>query len=459
MRQLQVGLQAGDISPELLPGLKITPTRVQAVRDVIQDSLGHSAVRARLHYTLPNVNALLGDEGVALERVLEALQGELNLPFKSDYAARVGNFEVFELGEWLDGPRPFSIEGVRNFEEPGKAAEALVIRRMLTFAREEQMAHLVARAAGDVVLDRLVHLAANEPSVRVAVPEQLDGIELRIFDRSGETLIHHESSNFINRIGLVLAMAGPRMTIEDRLSDKAKQGGPTLARRASQVESYSPERSQVGAPDAGSWRAFVDNMREIVAARLPQPSEDRWFPRGVKGEVESIAHLARLLDGGVTRSAILADPWFGAEAVQRFALRIGSRGVNLTIVTGWAATDPDTGLMIDPAHSATEQLEAALRAVRHLLSPRITVVNLADGKEQAFHDRYLVLYPHEGAPKVFMLSNSINKLAGRWPVCMSLLPTDVSREVRRYVEGLRDGKDVARGRDLDVTLRWPGDAA
>ena len=200
-------------------------------------------------------------------------------------------------------------------------------------------------------------------------------------------------------------------------------------------------------------------MREIVAARLPQPSEDRWFPRGVEGEVESIAHLARLLDGGATRSAILADPWFGGEALQRFALRVGSRGVNLTIVTGWAATDPDTRRLLDRGRSATEQLEAALHAIRHLLNPRITIMNLADGKEQAFHDRYLVLYPHEGAPKVFMLSNSINKLAGRWPFCMSLLAPDVSREARRYVEGLRDGKDVARGRDLDVTFRWPGDAA
>ena len=459
MRQLQVGLQAGEILADMLPGGKIVPTRVQAVRNVIQDSLGHSAVRAQLHYTLPRVDALLGNEGTVLERVLEALQAELNLPFEGDYATRLGNFEVFELGDWFDGPRPFLVEGVRNFEKPGEAPEALVIRRTLAFAREEHMAHLVARAAGDVVLDRLVHLPANEPSVKVAVPEQLDGVELRIFDQGGQRLVHHESSNFINRIGIVMAMAGHRIVIDDELSSKAKQGGPVLAQRASQVGSYSPERSQVGAPDPGSWRAFVDDMREIVAARLPQPSEDRWFPRGVEGEVESIAHLARLLDGGATRSAILADPWFGGEALQRFALRVGSRGVNLTIVTGWAATDPDTRRLLDRGRSATEQLEAALHAIRHLLNPRITIMNLADGKEQAFHDRYLVLYPHEGAPKVFMLSNSINKLAGRWPFCMSLLAPDVSREARRYVEGLRDGKDVARGRDLDVTFRWPGDAA
>ena len=90
MRQLQVGLQAGEILADMLPGGKIVPTRVQAVRNVIQDSLGHSAVRAQLHYTLPRVDALLGNEGTVLERVLEALQAELNLPFEGDYATRLG---------------------------------------------------------------------------------------------------------------------------------------------------------------------------------------------------------------------------------------------------------------------------------------------------------------------------------------------------------------------------------
>jgi hypothetical protein len=41
------------------------------------------------------------------------------------------------------------------------------------------------------------------------------------------------------------------------------------------------------------------------------------------------------------------------------------------------------------------RLEAALRIAEPFLTPRLRVLNLVDGKDRAFHDRYLLLYPHE----------------------------------------------------------------
>ena len=86
------------------------------------------------------------------------------------------------------------------------------------------------------------------------------------------------------------------------------------------------------------------------------------------------------------------------------------------------------------------------------------MLNLVDGKERAFHDRYLLLYPHENPAKVFLLSNSINKLAGNWPFAMSLLAPDVSRQVQRYIEALCDGRDSARNKSLTISFKWPSDA-
>jgi hypothetical protein len=92
------------------------------------------------------------------------------------------------------------------------------------------------------------------------------------------------------------------------------------------------------------------------------------------------------------------------------------------------------------------------------LTPRLTILNLLDGKQRAFHDRYLLLYPHEHPAKVFLLSNSINKLAGNWPFAMSLLAPDVSREVQRYIEELCSGRDRARNKLLAIDFKWPADA-
>jgi hypothetical protein len=97
-------------------------------------------------------------------------------------------------------------------------------------------------------------------------------------------------------------------------------------------------------------------------------------------KVGAIAHLNNILNGGHITSAVLVDPWFGAEALTRFVLRLGSQNVRLTIVTSWTDVDPDTDIPLDPAESSTKKLEAALGQVGPFLSPRLTVVNLVDDK-------------------------------------------------------------------------------
>ena len=86
------------------------------------------------------------------------------------------------------------------------------------------------------------------------------------------------------------------------------------------------------------------------------------------------------------------------------------------------------------------------------------MLSLVDGTNKAFHDRYLLLYSHDGMAKVYLLSNSLNKVAGDWPFCMSVLATDVGREVQRYIEGLCEGRDIARDKKLTTNLDWRSDA-
>jgi hypothetical protein len=42
---------------------------------------------------------------------------------------------------------------------------------------------------------------------------------------------------------------------------------------------------------------------------------------------------------------------------------------------------------------------------------------------------------------------------------MSLLASDISRQVQRYIEALADGRDIARNKTLTVNFRWPSNAA
>jgi hypothetical protein len=454
---LRNSLDADVVSFDALLQRSPPPAKVAAVRAVIQDCLGHTAARATLYYTLPDIVSLMGNIELALECVLSILQDELNLPFKDQYAARLGNFEIFDLHPWLDRPRPFLIEVKRDPSRERTGPQIMEICRTPAFACVAHIAHVVGRVSGDVVVDRLVTLPAGEARLPVPVPELLDQLDFRLFDADGAVVLHSEHSSFLNRIGFVLSPIGRQVTLNDDLSTRAKSEGGAVAAQASAVVSMSPQRSLIGAPAKGSWRKFAEDMEDLVSARLPKTSEDKWFARGIEGEVGAISHLNHLLNGGVIRSAVLVDPWFGAEAVNRFVLRLSSQNVHLTIVTSWSTIDPDTNEPLASESDPTKKLASALRHVQPFLNPKLTLVNLVDGEGQAFHDRYLLLYPHEGMAKVFLLSNSINKMAGNWPFSMSLFAPDVSREVQRYIEGLCDGNDIARGRPLTQTFRWPLD--
>jgi hypothetical protein len=455
--RIQDALNAGMVDTGSVIPSKLVQARVAATRTIIQEGLGQSAVRTALYYTLPDIQALIGTDG-ALERVLSILQEQLNLPFKGAYAGHLGNFEIFDLHPWLDAPQPFLIEAIPDPNGDRSGPQIMEICRTTEFAAASHTAHIVGRVNGEVVVDGLIRLPLDKCRVPVEVPEMLDQFDFRIFSEDGQALLHSEQQSFFNRIGFVMAPVGRQMTIEDDLSTRAASRDKGLASQASTVVVHSSHRSMVGAPAEGTWRKFAEDMEQLVATYLPKSSEDKWFPRGIEGEVGAIAHLNHLINGGQITRAVLVDPWFGAEALQRFVLRLGSQNVPLTILTSWTDTDPDTDAPLDPAASPTAKLEAALRRVEPFLTPRLTMLNLMDGNERAFHDRYLLLYPHEHPAKVFVLSNSINKLAGNWPFAMSLLAPDVSREVQRYIEALCNGRDSARNKSLTISFRWPPNA-
>jgi hypothetical protein len=90
-RVFEKELKAGLIKPESLLGPGAPNATVAATRVIVQDGLGQSAPRVTTYYSLPDVTMLIGEADEALGALLSGLQAELNFPFASSYAARLGN--------------------------------------------------------------------------------------------------------------------------------------------------------------------------------------------------------------------------------------------------------------------------------------------------------------------------------------------------------------------------------
>jgi hypothetical protein len=425
----------------------------------IQPALGHSTARVDSFFTLPDLEGIFGENlNDILPIILSALQDKLNIPFRDSYSSKFGCFEVMHLNEWLDLPVPFNFDLVRSRDDgpDNGGTKCIEVSRSVEFANQKHTAHIICKFDGDTILNRFVELAPHVlRSDPITSPRDFDEYEAWLFCENGE-IIHHEHHNLIREIGGGLNLQGRQVQLSDNLTRRAQQVDPDLGKRAAQVRSHSSYNGfSVKFGFTGPSLAFSRKMKNLVSELFPEPSRDKWFPKTVEAEVSFIEYFRTLLDRSRAKKAILVDPFFGVDALKRFALRLESSDLELTIVTSWTEIEPDTGNRFAQGVNPTDSLDVALVSIAEFINPQLKVINIHAKGKKAFHDRYLLTYPPEGLPEVFLLSNSLNKASGNWPFCMSLLAFDVSREVCAYVEGLCRGEDLSGSVNPTIDYRWP----
>lgn len=437
---------------------------ISDTRSFMGQRLGHSAASITSFATCVTPPTLADDIG-NWTRVLRALEAEFGVAFTKDQADRIGCFEVATLQSWLEGDTPVLIEAIRPDTETRDNAgvRKLHICRTAEFAQARHHAHLVCFSDERRLIDRLVVLdPGQQRSPPIEAPHPVDRIEMSVFSAAGD-LLHRDAASFIDGFQFTMGIQGRKVQLNDELSRRANAQKKKDDRSRGEITSVTHERfGSTYAPVNESAERHHLRMRELTRQCFPFTSRDKWFRRTLDDELGVIAHFDKLLNGGAVSAAVLVDPFFGADALARLVLRLSSRDVNVTVVTSWTSTDPDTGRRLAGSASAVSQLDALLRNTSQIVNPKMQVINLADGTSQAFHDRYLLLYPREGAPQVYLLSNSVNAMAANWPFCMSLLADDVRQQAQAYIEGLCRGVDVTSAATgaatLTITFKWPRDA-
>jgi hypothetical protein len=76
--------------------------KVRLLRSIIHPALGHSGCLVKTFSTLPDLTKEPFSDNDDFRRILEVLQAQLDLPFVTSYANRLGSFECFALHTWLE---------------------------------------------------------------------------------------------------------------------------------------------------------------------------------------------------------------------------------------------------------------------------------------------------------------------------------------------------------------------
>jgi hypothetical protein len=436
-------------------GIPLPATAVSSRRSTIDDVLGHGAAHLDAHYTFARFGLLRAAPPGALRTLLRLLEEELGLPFAGRLIGHLGNLDVVDFnGDPPDSPVSVATLSVRC----GLVVE---FRRKRHWVDQAMLAHLRTTSGGEVLSDELVPLPVGDGRIKHVIPSATVGLEVSIFGASGGPLRHHEETSLLGGIHLNIDLQGRTVQLDDPLTKRMQGAGKATAGEASERTEFYRSRSAMAAVDRR-----IDSHAAVLRARLAaeaSKSRDRFFKRTLASEWGAVAHIRSLLDDAETESAILVDPFFGNEALLRLLTRLRRSGLDLTVITAWATTDPDTAREIpagksDALNENIERLRLLADQLTGLLTPKLRLLNLVRGRDPAFHDRYLLLRrTGENEPVIYLLSNSINGLAVNWPFCMGALDGAAARQVADYVEGLARGEDVASDGAVEANFDWRSD--
>ena len=325
-----------DLSSFLTNAPKI-PVRYS--REIITKAFAHGAVYSLVKYGMPDLDRLFADaEDVAA--LLEACTTRLGLSFRDELASHLGGFDKFEMGPWLEAPPPYGMHVLKNVPQPQSDG----VRIWRANIVEDEVAHLTLQSDDETVFDQIVILKTGESFADLKITTIPDWMELRLFHAASGKLVFRESNHFIREVGMNIVTPGPTIHLSDKLSKKAKSV-KGLGQSATATTAMRSMQSTIGL-DPTNLRAYRRELMARLDRATVSETADRWFPRGLSGEIAAIDYLNALIGQGHVREAILVDPFFGADALERVMLRIRQSGLKITVVASWGRTDPDTNLSL-----------------------------------------------------------------------------------------------------------------
>ncbi len=255
------------------------------------------------------------------------------------------------------------------------------------------------RATG---LGILASVTVEGPIARIGVPTNPGSIRERVTDPRRGVL--HDGPFGVFDVGFSLTT---------RLSSSKRKVAPTRAGEAGyEVPLFSSEQvgARVGpaAPD-GAGRALraaaLDRTRRANGVQ-----NQRWF----RDQAADAAQALRDLIGPAT-AALLCDPYFGGDDLQRVGLAITDPKVRVRILTS------ERFLLFRHPTATTEGAHLANRLAEARATTPINPieVHVMPGDHPAIHDRFL----HVGE-RLWMLGSSINHFGGRGTLMVAVPDPD-----------------------------------
>lgn len=406
----------------------------------------------------------------AFAAVLDTLAEDTGIDFRGRSPERFGNFDILRcpVGS-LEMPAGvyWAVIPEHGENEQGKKAYVKAIRCWVDGPIAERAPLLIncrlwngggAGGRPTVILDEVKEwLAGQDIPLIFRAEEPVCGVELRVWEKASGKLLWHTKTSIMRQIEISLELSTGKSSVADPWSQR-KLGDSGLRSLVEEVRETTSEQINVAHYTEDPWVESAREARWLVDYFVPQQSAGEfYFPVEPAGKVGAFKFFQKQLARADIDRAVLADPFFTAEAALKLLTRTRNKGVQIEVITSLTrGYDPDTGIRspdFDPVARLIEALEQNVVA----LHPNLCIYNIQNKtcSEQQFHDRYFILYRRGVRVAAYMLSNSINAFSARFPFLVVPLDNYLAKKVDEYVAGLLKGEVPGR-KDVICVKIWDG---
>lgn len=286
------------------------------------------------------------------------------------------------------------------------------------------------------LINQLKVLKKGEQEVSFNLNENSFHLMLEAWDEDG-TIIFFKNNYFIRSFRYTGNLTGNDYKVRDEWS---KGIGESTKHNLDEIETVRPVKSTINSTIAPQHQKDLIYKTIVASEELFNSYEEKQTKGKFivkqddrKGEINSYMIIKELIDSSSNDSVIIIDPYFSIKSIGKILGRIEHTKIEVEIITSLTNIDSDTGE--ENKNNKEECKEFVLRN-KNMLHKNLKIINILSGKKEAFHDRYLIRKLHTGKIDGYILSNSINSMAQKYPFLVSPLETDIAKEILTYIEKL-----------------------
>jgi len=396
-----------------------------------------------------------------IRKCLYYLTEETGLNFSGADSERLGNIE------WLSFPTADEYENSQVKIDTTSCPSNVKITVLAgTFCPNTQ---IIVRCrlwnSDEVILDKckISQITNNDTIINFIFDQEINRFLVTIwkYEVTEETwsIWYEYSYGLIKQIGFNLGIPTFQAKLQSDWLEKFKDSKKSTIRQlVEDVQSvqrvHYDKRLLVGGYKFSPWIAANTISNKLTQRLFPKSSNGRFFPKGwatEEGGLSFLAWLKSLTKSSTTSKLLLVDPYFDTSGIVELIARAEASQVEYVVLTNTQVkSDDDSSALEDNQIHEVNTTEEPQRAKRLktackklgfiLTQLQFKLLDLRSrerGKNQLFHDRYILVFDESGEIKIgYHLSNSIQGATRNYPLLITPINGEVLTAVEKYVTDL-----------------------